>query len=203
MWTDFKGKIKKKLANNKKEISATGGGPCRLQVLSPLEESVSRLLCFDVLFDKSNTGFGLSKRTSTETNATTAVLPSDVTTNSTSIDQNIDGQDIQIDYVELIECAEEVSGTPLPSKRKRKNTNLERHSLLETQTKYLERIEQNTKDCARYARKSYELKQKKFKIWHEFQLDKQKYNKTNLQLKLRNIEYKENKLALEETRYRD
>ncbi|XP_039970135.1 uncharacterized protein LOC120782049, partial [Bactrocera tryoni] len=43
VWIDWKGYIKRKLTSNKKEMMSTGGGQCRLQRISPLEEKIVRL----------------------------------------------------------------------------------------------------------------------------------------------------------------
>ncbi|XP_049316751.1 uncharacterized protein LOC125779435 isoform X1 [Bactrocera dorsalis] len=43
VWIDWKSYIKRKLSANKKEIMSTGGGQCRLQPISPLEEKVIAL----------------------------------------------------------------------------------------------------------------------------------------------------------------
>lgn len=43
VWIDWKCYIKRKLTNNKKEMMATGGGNCRLQHISPLEDKVIQL----------------------------------------------------------------------------------------------------------------------------------------------------------------
>ncbi|XP_049308998.1 uncharacterized protein LOC125777719 [Bactrocera dorsalis] len=42
VWIDWKCYMKRKLSHNKKERMSTGGGPCHLQRLSPLEESGAR-----------------------------------------------------------------------------------------------------------------------------------------------------------------
>lgn len=47
VWSDYKLKIKGKLAHNKREANATGGGPNTMKVLSPTEETVVKLLSFD------------------------------------------------------------------------------------------------------------------------------------------------------------
>ncbi|XP_062713120.1 uncharacterized protein LOC134290104, partial [Aedes albopictus] len=40
VWADWKSNLKRKLANNRKEQQATGGGPCKIIELSALEERV-------------------------------------------------------------------------------------------------------------------------------------------------------------------
>ncbi|XP_067635112.1 uncharacterized protein [Eurosta solidaginis] len=40
VWIDWKCYIKRKLTSNKKEMMSTGGGQCRLQRISPLEEKI-------------------------------------------------------------------------------------------------------------------------------------------------------------------
>ncbi|XP_055637341.1 uncharacterized protein LOC129776007 [Toxorhynchites rutilus septentrionalis] len=47
VWTDFKLKVKRKLAHNKRETEATGGGPNQLINLSSTEEAVESLLPLD------------------------------------------------------------------------------------------------------------------------------------------------------------
>ncbi|XP_039969014.1 jerky protein homolog-like [Bactrocera tryoni] len=43
VWIDWKYYMKRKLSHNKKERMSTGGGPCRLQRISPLDEKVIAL----------------------------------------------------------------------------------------------------------------------------------------------------------------
>ncbi|XP_039968833.1 uncharacterized protein LOC120780638 [Bactrocera tryoni] len=43
VWIDWKCYMKRKLSHNKKYRMSTGGGPCRLQRISPLEEKVIAL----------------------------------------------------------------------------------------------------------------------------------------------------------------
>ncbi|XP_017475381.1 PREDICTED: uncharacterized protein LOC108365751 [Rhagoletis zephyria] len=43
VWIDWKCYIKRKLSDNKKEMMSTGGGQCRLQRITPLEEQVIEL----------------------------------------------------------------------------------------------------------------------------------------------------------------
>ncbi|XP_067633796.1 uncharacterized protein [Eurosta solidaginis] len=44
VWSDFKSAVKKKLAHNKREMQATGGGENRQQLLTSLEEDVADLV---------------------------------------------------------------------------------------------------------------------------------------------------------------
>lgn len=83
----------------------------------------------------------------------------------------------------------------LASKKPKERRQEERGRLLEEQTKSLKNTERHTKEIARYYRKIYELKAKKFKLWQEDLLDKRKQRKNLLELKVRQIEYKEKKLA--------
>ncbi|XP_037825558.1 uncharacterized protein LOC119613600 [Lucilia sericata] len=46
VWRDFKCKVKKKLAQNKAEVNATGGGTFKQFSLSPLEEAAANLMQF-------------------------------------------------------------------------------------------------------------------------------------------------------------
>ncbi|XP_029409084.2 uncharacterized protein LOC105231785 [Bactrocera dorsalis] len=48
VWIDWKCYIKRKLTSNKKEMLSTGGGQCRLQRISPLEEKIVRLTGLEI-----------------------------------------------------------------------------------------------------------------------------------------------------------
>ncbi|XP_067632472.1 uncharacterized protein [Eurosta solidaginis] len=62
-WIDWKGSIKKKLSDNRREVNATGGGPYFQQPISPSEEAIA-VLCNLFKSVEGTTGvrrFGLSR----------------------------------------------------------------------------------------------------------------------------------------------
>ncbi|XP_054745392.1 uncharacterized protein LOC129249786 [Anastrepha obliqua] len=64
VWSNFKSAIKKKLAHNKRELQATGGGENREQPLSSLEEDVAALVGLNdcVGGTKNSKEFGVPQR---------------------------------------------------------------------------------------------------------------------------------------------
>ncbi|XP_039968588.1 uncharacterized protein LOC120780364 [Bactrocera tryoni] len=57
-WLDYKLKIKRKIADNRKEIAATGGGPYNQPSLTPLEQAVDELFSLQQAVNPSGAAFG-------------------------------------------------------------------------------------------------------------------------------------------------
>ncbi|XP_039969653.1 uncharacterized protein LOC126765038 [Bactrocera neohumeralis] len=55
---DYKLKLKRKIADNRKEIAATGGGPYNQRSLTPLEQAVDELLSLQQAVNPSGAAFG-------------------------------------------------------------------------------------------------------------------------------------------------
>ncbi|XP_049315829.1 uncharacterized protein LOC125779234 [Bactrocera dorsalis] len=58
VWLDYKLKLKKKIATNRRETVATGGGPYAQQSLSPLEQSVDELLHLQAAVNPTGLAYG-------------------------------------------------------------------------------------------------------------------------------------------------
>ena len=59
VWTDLKAKTKKKKMENEKEYKATGGGPNRIHVLTPLEETIARVINLERVINPPGRDFGI------------------------------------------------------------------------------------------------------------------------------------------------
>ncbi|XP_049314888.1 uncharacterized protein LOC125778972 [Bactrocera dorsalis] len=59
VWIHYKASLKKKLANNRNNYLATGGGPSQEQSLSPMEESVAQLIQLREAVAPSGSAFGV------------------------------------------------------------------------------------------------------------------------------------------------
>ncbi|XP_018802664.1 PREDICTED: uncharacterized protein LOC108977435 [Bactrocera latifrons] len=58
VWLDYKLKLKRKIADNRKEIAATRGGPYTQRSLTPLEQAVDELLSLQQAVNPSGVAFG-------------------------------------------------------------------------------------------------------------------------------------------------
>ncbi|XP_050339486.1 uncharacterized protein LOC126765844 [Bactrocera neohumeralis] len=58
VWLDYKLKLKRKIAYNRKEIAATGGGPYNQRSLTTLEQAVDELLSLQQAVNPSGAAFG-------------------------------------------------------------------------------------------------------------------------------------------------
>lgn len=61
MWADLKRNTKGKIANNKREVTATGGGPSNESILSPIENAVDSLICLEKAANPTGRTFGTPK----------------------------------------------------------------------------------------------------------------------------------------------
>ncbi|XP_065368782.1 uncharacterized protein LOC135961216 [Calliphora vicina] len=59
VWTDYRGRLKKKLSNNKKSIRQTGGGPSEVSELTPIELAVDSIVSINVAANPSGTFYGV------------------------------------------------------------------------------------------------------------------------------------------------
>ena len=87
--------------------------------------------------------------------------------------------------------------TTQSKKAYKENVNLERKVLIENQTKYIKRNEQNTKECAKSLKQIYKLKQEKLEVYKKHIKNKQEYRLEKLKLKKMNLELKLKRLDME------
>ncbi|XP_055619170.1 uncharacterized protein LOC129764275 [Toxorhynchites rutilus septentrionalis] len=200
--------IKWKLEHNKTEMSATGGGPNTMYSFNELEETIIRILSLERAVNHNGVVFGIQS--------------SGISTKSTSAD----------DVQGIIPCDEErnveeiaVNGEPMldntprersvkrPSNirgRERANKRNIRKVMLENQTADLCEIKRHVSDCARYARKSYflyekrlQLEENKFNFKKHMMLQKEKYRAKQLQYQMQLLQYKKQKLNFKMGRITD
>ncbi|XP_055623262.1 uncharacterized protein LOC129766699 [Toxorhynchites rutilus septentrionalis] len=184
VWTDFKLKVKRKLAHNKRETEATGGGPNQFINLSSTEEAVVNLLSLDCAVYQS----GLSSLMSSSLEIPIPPM-NDVNEQGSQLDE------LQTDD---IENAKNNRNHESQNRRKREildNTD-NRLNMLVEQTKYLKRMVANSEECARYARKTFKLKEQQAKECQAYKLRKEKQRQEELQYKIQLLEYKKKKLCL-------
>ncbi|XP_073821381.1 uncharacterized protein [Musca autumnalis] len=61
VWTHFKSKLKKKMSQNKKNITATGGGPSQEISLSSMEQAVADLLQINMVSNPAGAMYGIEE----------------------------------------------------------------------------------------------------------------------------------------------
>ncbi|XP_029733468.1 uncharacterized protein LOC115269191 isoform X1 [Aedes albopictus] len=210
VWTDYKLKVKHKLAHNKREVNATGGGPNNMKVLSPCEEAVVEMLSLDKTVNHSGSAFGLPRRPPPSASplvSQPSLHPSPP--GSPLLSSTMRQQTISADEADQVECDRgirdegiENSHSPARRKRKQSNTRDVRHELLMEQTKCMQKIVEHTGDCARYARKMCKLREEEVKNRKEYLLQKEKDRKADLEYKIELLQYKKKKLDILERQYR-
>ncbi|XP_021697308.1 uncharacterized protein LOC110675807 [Aedes aegypti] len=207
VWTDYKLKIKNKLAHNKREVNATGGGPNSMKILSPTEETVVKLLSLDKMVNHSVPAFGLPRQVgSAQTSQDTDQLhhisspPGSPLLSSTLADENEPIDEIIREERENEASNQQNASSSRSSKRKHGAMNDVREELLTRQTEYLKQIVENTTECARYARKAFKLREEESKYRRAYLLQKQKDRQSDLELKIELLKYKKQKLEILERR---
>ncbi|XP_062535366.1 uncharacterized protein LOC134204575 [Armigeres subalbatus] len=212
VWTDYKLKVKNKLAHNKREVTATGGGPNTIKVLSPTEEAVANLLLLDKMINHSGFVFGLPNNTSSPPNPVQAPSqpgrnispPGSPLLSSTMVQQcmTIDGDGPIEGQGNLV--TEINNRGSKPSARKRKNMDDPdiRQKLLIEQTELMNKIVENTGECARYARKTFKLREEESKNRRRYLLQKEKDRKDMIQVQMEMLNYKKKKLEIMERQER-
>ncbi|XP_017470296.1 PREDICTED: uncharacterized protein LOC108361987, partial [Rhagoletis zephyria] len=76
VWIDLKGKVKKKIVHNKREVNATGGGVFNQQSLSPLETRVANVMCFNEMLNPIGKALGTSNIVPTNASTSSGTKPS-------------------------------------------------------------------------------------------------------------------------------
>lgn len=75
VWTDLRGRTKKKIAMNKNCIRQTGGGPFQEVELSPIEQTVDNIVKINVAANPSGTVLGLDVLPHSSTNSDVNPIP--------------------------------------------------------------------------------------------------------------------------------
>ncbi|XP_001661174.2 uncharacterized protein LOC5574104 [Aedes aegypti] len=214
VWTDFKLKIKNKLVHNKREANATGGGPNKMKVLSPIEEAVAKLLSLDKTVNHSGSTFGLPRHVTSPINQPGSPLLSSTRQQLMIDEANLleeedlpeldEPSDEEVETVENTSTHRSTERTTNTKQRKRQDKSNQdlRNELLVEQTKLMKKIAENSTECARYARKMYKLREEEFKHQREHSLRKENDRKEELEFKMELLKYKQRKLDLLERRER-
>lgn len=210
VWRDLKFKVKKKMATNKAERMATGGGSFKQFILSPLEEAVANLLDFQKQLNPEGQFQGVPSA-SEDNEVQRPAMEADIS--------NIDEwwTDDSIPNIQLSQSApgESVQQTssrgqqdmPAPTKQKRKSNAvkdldlLQKHS--EEQAKHLTdisntltSIKQSVRDGIRYQKKLLELEERKIKILEEKNKREKEVHESEMRIKRLKIAIKEKELKL-------
>ncbi|XP_036329205.1 uncharacterized protein LOC118741363 [Rhagoletis pomonella] len=176
VWLDYKLKLKRKIALNRSESIATGGGPYRQLTLSPLEQEVDSLLGLERAANPEGVSHGAS-------NSISAPLASE-------------------NCIEEENLQSEVEATP----RRRVRSSVvnadvrenERIEMLKQQTlnqekllKVVRGLGEKMHDIGRYARKTFEISKQKEAREEREHFERIQLQKQKLELKLRELELKE------------
>ncbi|XP_062541677.1 uncharacterized protein LOC134209684 [Armigeres subalbatus] len=173
VWTDKKLQLRRKLQHNKTELTATGGGPNSLHSFNDLEETIIRLLSLERAVNHNGSVFGTQ-------------LASGQAPGSSGIDENQNLAEVSAGEPQASEDEEptrdnaaredEPRGQSNGRGRGRTTKRNFRKALLEKQTDDLCKIKRHVSDCARYARKSYDLHEKRFALeTNRFELEEEKF----------------------------
>lgn len=201
VWIDLKGKVKRIISENNAEFRATGGGPCNITMLTPLQEDVDAILQISAGLNLTGNVFGCGPCESLEENVETVedsslpliVLPdnepSAVTPPGESLSQRL---------------------TALSQRRGRNGGDNARLELLKKQVDHQEKIvesykkiEKNTYKIGKQLEKLVELKKEKLEMKKKAleegrieRLEERKLKLQKLELKKKELELKRRKLDL-------
>ncbi|XP_062534185.1 uncharacterized protein LOC134203323, partial [Armigeres subalbatus] len=201
VWTDYKNSIKNKLAHNKREANATGGGPNAMKILSPMEEVVVKLLSLDKMINHAGTSYGLPRRESPQAKSPPTSQPErhqHTTFGSPLLSSTLQGHLPNNEVEEAEETVDIEKTVNRSSKRKRRNTDTrdDRLDLLVEQTENIKKIVEYTGEIARYTRKSYKLREDEARQRIESELRKEKARKDELEYNKQLLQYKKRKLDI-------
>lgn len=172
-----------------------------MQELSPNEEIVVNLLSLDKMVDSPGPVFGLSQSSSSAPHSPINAPEHDQEAGGSSYEMMTE----DIENVTNASHIEEVghSSNNSAGRKTRKRTaaaNHEeaewKHDLLVEQTKYLKQMVDNSNDCARYARKTFHLKESQATKKDAYMLRKEKFREAQLNYKMQLLQYKKAKLEL-------
>ncbi|EAT32732.1 AAEL015047-PA [Aedes aegypti] len=212
VWSDYKTTIKKKLAHNKKESAATGGGPNRMITLSAGEEAVVNLLKLDKALQASPRSASVSQPSSSRSASTPqpsssclapASQPSATRSPPASPSFNeflcsTPNADVEMDLdVENVENIDTTNRNNQRNRNKRKKEQDDsKMEMLQKQTGFMKQMAEDSKETARYTRKMFKLKEEHYRKKQEYMLQQQKHRCEELQFKMQLLEYKKRKLEL-------
>ncbi|XP_055915358.1 uncharacterized protein LOC129948394 [Eupeodes corollae] len=184
VWLDYKLKLKKKIATNKNDVVATGGGPFRQLTLSPLEQAVDNLLSLQQAVNPMGNTFG---------------------TNSTATVEQPDSNNADVEVEDAPMAMTSAQSTKINECRRSRGKFVdERVKLLQKQTETQEKllvasdsIQKSLSEMARYSRKNYEVNKEhvevlkaKEKRKERENLQKAQQHKDLLDLKIKKLECK-------------
>lgn len=147
VWIHFKAKLKKKMAENKRNLYATGGGPSQQVPLSPLEQTAADIINIDLVVNPEGNLFGVA--------------------------ETVDVEEVEkdIEYVEKLDKTKEVPkvwSTP----KKRMRTEDKKLEILEEQTagqtELINRIKKIEKDLYKQNEIMAEIRDIKRKKYEKF-----------------------------------
>lgn len=205
VWTDLKRNLKKKIAENKKEVSCTGGGPFRQIPLSALEERIDALVNISASAAPTGVCFGIDITECERCEPSTSVAREEIPAS------------IEIDVVNenMADNVLERSSAGTTSRRRKissSDNEAKRIQLLEQQTeqqksfvsllKSIEKAATDIKYSLRKIHKEKELKnnllKKQIKEAGERDMEHLKLKKMKLELKRRSLELKTRQLEAED-----
>lgn len=196
VWSDYKFKLRKKLAHNKRECFATGGGSYKQHVLSATEEAASNLLQLDSIFN-ARPAIGI-KRSNNEMqrpkdNAEDFPVieePPIVENENPSTSNSAKEPTTQKETNKILFSQK-------PSKKSTTKTDLLEEQLRIQSALYTD-VKKSLEEIERYQRKSFKLKEEKLKMFKENFKKKNEYRKELLKLRSEEIEIKRRRLVLQE-----
>ncbi|XP_049317911.1 uncharacterized protein LOC125780183 [Bactrocera dorsalis] len=167
VWLDYKLKLKRKIADNRKEIAATGGGPYNQRSLTPLEQAVDELLSLQQAVNPSGAAFG---------STTPAPAPAYLE------EEHLEDVEVQPEQAGNVS----ISSGQAPTSSVEDRENL-RMKALEKQAETKEslvgimhNINSVCNEISRYTRKIYELKKEKLALYKMKEERKKEENKEKI-----------------------
>ncbi|XP_049308092.1 uncharacterized protein LOC125777372 [Bactrocera dorsalis] len=190
VWLDYRLKLKRKIAGNRKEIAATGGGPYNQRSLTPLEQAVDELLSLQQAVNPSGAAFG---------STTPAPAPAPAYLDEEHLAE-VEVQPEQAGNVSI-------SSRQAPTSRVEDRENLRMKALEkqgETQESLvgiMENINSVCSEISRYTRKIYELKKEKLALYKMKEERKKEENNQKNRRHKEKIEIKLKELDLKKLKY--
>ncbi|XP_065075289.1 uncharacterized protein LOC135699037 [Ochlerotatus camptorhynchus] len=207
VWSDYRQNVKHKLAYNKKESQATGGGRNKMNVLSSCEEAVVKLLALDRTVNHSGSVFGIpqdepsSHRSSHVSPSFRELLSSTPQQAMLPIPESpiLNEDDQESENIENINTTNRIDrngNIQLANKshKRKKEEEETKMGMLRKQTECMKTMADDARETARYTRKIYKLKEEHYKRKQEHMLAKEKQKSEELQFKMQLLKYKKRKL---------
>ncbi|XP_055381861.1 uncharacterized protein LOC129612339 [Condylostylus longicornis] len=178
VWCDYKLKLKKKLAHNKKELNSTGGGLFKLAQLTAMDEGIINLLSLQKTVPHDAVVFGI-----------------DENSNFAPKERNLIDTPVNIHEVEEQEQDQQQQSTSAqqPSTSKRRRQESYKQDLLVSQTEMLSKICDSMVQINKYAKRMSDAMEKKLKIYECMQAKKE----SAIELKMEIMELKKQAISLQ------